>query len=430
MPHPALSDEADPLYRPLAGPEGWGGLVVDEESWTAAMGGLADLRRRHPAWADMVLRGARVAAAHQSGVLDGMHGGGRDVALALIRGGVPDAGGADARPHVRANDAALGVAAAAPVLTEDVIRRVHEVACGPQITHRVRVDGQPRDHVFAHGEYKHHPNHVPLAGGGWRARAPVARVGAEMASLLDRLADPAWAALHPAVRAAYVLSGVSHVAPFADGNGRVARALAGAVLLRAAGLPLLVVAEDADAYEEALVVAGEGDAGGLARFVLDRNVGLARFVSGLDVPPDGSRDPAFERWRQQVAAARSLADALPAVAAQALERHRARTDLGWLSTLADAQVVAPGPSSHEERFDAGPLVIVVPLPGGPVVEEVVVVDGHPADGDDRVVVRARDARLRLEVDVHEPAEVSSARLRPWLDRVISTLALRVAAELE
>lgn len=432
---PALSDEADSLYRPLGDLTAWAATAIDDDAWVEAVGGLDGVCRRHAAWSDMVLRGARLAAAHQSGALDGVHGGGRDVAMALLRGAHPAvAAGADAWPHVRANDRALGVAAAGPALTEDVIRQVHEEACRPQLTHRVAVDGRAQDHVFAHGEYKHHPNHVPTDGGGWRARAPVAQVRREMHNLLDALAGPAVSALHPAVRAAFVLYGVSHAAPFADGNGRVARALAGAFLLRAAGIPLLVVAGDAVPYDDALVAAGERRPGDLVRFVLGCSVDLAGVVSGLEVPPAGSQDQAFDRWRREVAVARSLGEALPDAMARALERHRARPDLGWLSSLAAAQVVVPRPDSHEERFDTGPLIVVVPLPGGIAVQETIAVDAHPldtgGDGEGRVVVQARDAQLRLEVDVGEPADVSSARLRPWLDRVVSTLALRVAAELD
>ena len=51
----------------------------------------------------------------------------------------------------------------------------------------------------------------------------------------------AFAGLHPVVQAAYLLHALDHVQPFADGNGRVGRALAGGCLLRAAGIPYLVL---------------------------------------------------------------------------------------------------------------------------------------------------------------------------------------------
>jgi hypothetical protein len=437
MSDPTLADDADPLYRPLDGLDAWassgGGMVeaVDEGAWADAVGRLDDLRRRHPAWSDMVLRGARLAAAHQSGALDGVHGGGRPVATALLRSVTPAAeAGAEAWPHVRANDEALGLAAGSPVLTEDVIRRIHEVACRPQLTHRVVVDGRVQDHVFAHGDYKHHPNHLPDGGGGWRARAPVGLVGTEMRRLVEAMGSPGFSRLHVAARAAFVLHGVAHVAPFADGNGRTGRALAGALLLRAAGLPLLVPVDLVGAYDGALEAAGRGDTHDLVRFVADRSVDLARLLCGLPVPGAGSHDPAYGRWCAEVATARAVADALAPEVRRALARHRARTDLGWLSPLVGATVVPPASPGHEERVDAGPLTLVVPLPGGGDVEEVITVVAHPLDAEGGVVVRAREAQLRLDVALGESPEGVASRLAPWLDRAMSTLALRVAAELE
>ncbi|MDQ4070158.1 MAG: hypothetical protein M3203_11910, partial [Actinomycetota bacterium] len=59
------------------------------------------------------------------------------------------------------------------------------------------------------------------------------------------------------------------------------------------------------------------------------------------------------------------------------------------------------------------------VPG--TVTEVLQVDAHPLDGGPVAVV-AREARLRHET--------GTEGLEAWLDRVVSTLALRVAAELE
>jgi hypothetical protein len=220
-----------------------------------------------------------------------------------------------------------------------------------------------------------------------------------------------------AARAAFVLHGVAHVAPFADGNGRTGRALAGALLLRAAGLPLLVPVDLVGAYDGALEAAGRGDTHDLVRFVADRSVDLARLVCGLPVPGAGLHDPAYGRWCAEVATARAVADALAPEVGRALARHRARTDLGWLSPLVGATV-------------APPLTLVVPLPGGGDVEEAITVVAHPLDADGGVVVRAREAQLRLDVPLSESPEGVASRLAPWLDRVTSTLALRVAAELE
>lgn len=429
MNEPALSDEADPLYVPLGDLGPWSAAEVDEAGWARALTQLDDLGRSDPAWFDMVGCGARLAAAYRSGAMDGVHGEDARVGSDLLRGvaTLADAD-PDARPHVRANAQALAVAAGTAAVSEDVVRRLHEVACRPQLTHPVRGEDRVQDHVFAHGEYKHHPNHVPVPGGSWRARAPVALVGAEMDRLVATLNSSGFGRLHPVAQAAYALHGLTHVAPFADGNGRVARALAGAFLVRFGGVPLLVAADRVETYDEAMAAADAGSPSVLVDFMLQCTVELVDLIGHAHASPTDEGDVALDRWRRQVQAARALDAMLPGEALAALERHRARTDLGWLSPLTDAAVVPGGPSSHAERFDAGPSVVRASAPGGPVVEELLVIDAHPLEGDGGVVLRAVEAQVHLAAGLDDPPATVVARLRPWLDRVVSTLALRVAAE--
>jgi len=421
---PALPDDAHLRYRPLAGIEAWAGdavAAVDEGAWTAALHRLQEVERAAPDWRDMVGRGGRLAAAHQSAALDGLFGGDRSTALALLRGTAATADvGVDARAHVLANDEALDLAASVEAVSEEVVRHVHEVACRPQLTHPAKVGNRLQDHVLAHGEYKHHPDHVPAPGGEWRPHAPVAQVGTEMGHLAEILGGDAFALLHPVVQAAYVLHALSHIAPFADGNGRTARAVAGGALLRLAGLPLVLFADDAEAYEDALSAAASGHGGVLVGLVLRRSVAFADMVVDMHAAPTAEQDLALDRWRAEVGAAQSLglllADAVP----RALARHRSRADLGWLSPLSGAEVLAP----------AGLLVIRVPLVDGRDVEEVLAIEAHPLDLPGHVVLSAREAQLRLHGRVGEPGPALLERLEPWLDRVVSTLALRTSAELD
>lgn len=426
MNEPALSDEADPLYVPLGDVGPWAAVAVDEAGWAGALTRLDDLRRREPAWTDMVGRGARLAAAYRSGALDGVHGDDPQAGSALLRGVATLAGlGAEVRPHVRANAQALDVAVEAAAVDEGLVGRLHEVACRPQVTHAVRVDDRVQDHVFAHGEYKHHPNHVPSAGGGWHARAPVAVVAGEMDRLVAILAGADFGGLHPVVRTAYAVHALTHVAPFADGNGRVARALGGAYLLRSGGVPLLV---PATAYDAAVLAAEAGDPGPLVDVVLEGTVAVVDLLWRLHESPTDEGLAALDRWRREVQAAYGLVSLLPGATGAALDRHRARTDLGWLSPLTDAKVLPGTGNADDERFDAGPLVIRAPAPGGPVVEELLTVHAHPLDGEQGVVLRAEQAQVGLVVGLDETPSATAARLQPWLDRVVSTLALRVAAE--
>ncbi|MDQ4089769.1 MAG: Fic family protein [Actinomycetota bacterium] len=320
----------------------------------------------------MTRRGAMLAAAYQSGAIDGVHAGDRDVALALLRGEASLASMDDAvRAHVRVNLGALELARDS-VVSESTIRRIHEVACGPQLTHRVVVEGRVQDHVMAHGDYKHHPNHLRLDDGTWQATVPVAQLEAEMAHLLALAERAEVAGLHPVTQAAWLHDAVLHVQPFADGNGRVARALASGCLLRAASVPLVVFD--------------------------DHQVDVLQAVLDLVDLIEAANRSALGAWRARSADAEELRGrAVPALQ-QALQRHEParRADVSGSTVGADLVVRVPGVDVHE----------------------VLVVDAHPLD-DGPVSITAREAALRV---------VAGDDVDRWANRVASVLALRVAAE--
>jgi hypothetical protein len=314
-----------------------------------------------------------LAAAYQSAALDGVVPVDHHLARALVRGGASLASLAgEARALVRAHLDALGLARDAAV-SEATIRRIHDLACRPQLTHQVIVEGHLQDHVMAPGDYKHHPNHIRLDDGGWLATAPVALVGPEMARLVELAGDPEFAGLHPVAQAEWLHEAILHVQPFADGNGRVARALAGGVLLRATSVPLVMFDPDID--------------------VLYSIVALADLMASADAG-------ALDAWRARSAAA----DALRRRLVPALEHALRRPDPTRRADVSGATVHAD-------------LVVRVP---GTAVEETFTVDAHPLD-DGLVSVTAGAAGLRL---------VAGDPLEPWVDRVVAVLALRVAAEME
>ena len=320
----------------------------------------------------MVTRGTMLAAAYQSAALDGVVPVDDDIIRSLVRGRASLASlDAGSRAHVRANLAALEMTQDAGV-SEAAIRRIHDVACRPQLTHRVIVEGRVQDHVMAPGDYKHHPNHIRLDDGGWVATAPVALVGQEMAKLVELATGPAFPKLHPVAQAGWLHDAVVHVQPFADGNGRVARALAGGVLLRAVGVPLVVFHGTLD--------------------VLRAVVGVVDLMAGAD-------PGALDAWRTRSAAAEDLRRQVVPALEHALRRPDAarRVDVSG-ATVTDLVVQVPGVD----------------------VDEVLTIDAHPLD-DGPVSVTAREAGLRLVAG--EPVE-------PWAERVVRVLALRVAAEME
>lgn len=390
-----MSEEADPLYRPLGPLDDWAAAPVDHETWAAAVARFGAARREEPEWAAMVDRGMLLAAAHQSAALDGLYPADPDLTQAFLTGdGSLSSVDEETRAHVRANAEALRLARDVE-MSERSIRRIHEVACRPQLTHSVRVDDRLQDHILAAGDYKHHPNHVRQGDGGWLATAPVAQVTGEIDALVARVGNPNFARLHPVAQAAYLLHALDHVRPFADGNGRVARALASARLLRAASVPFLVLDDDT-------ATGGPAEQGRLLQ-----RAGLDLMEHLTSARRDGA---ALDRWRAQEAAGDEVRRRLVAGLAGALDRYGRRLD-----RRADLSAVTVVP---------GEPVAVRATPGrGPVVAESITVDAHPEDSDGPVLVTAVEAGLRLRATPETP-------LDPWLDRVVPTLALRVAAELE
>lgn len=460
----AVTDDPDAAYQPLAGPDAWqeASSAVDGGQWRAGVERMAALAERAPAWADMVGRGMRLMAAYWSGAMAGLYEGDDVVALGLLAGTTtPLACGPAVGPHVVANHAAIVLAspagAAAPssspsgdaspavavlaaeagadplVISEALVRRVHAVACQPQVTHPVATDHGVHHHVLGHGDYKHHPNHIRTAAGGWRAFAPVASVGAEMASLVSWLRSPPYAALHPVARAAYALHAFHHVGPFAAGNGRVARAVATRPLVAARSVPLVVPVGETDAYRAALETAGKGSPAGLVRFVEQRCANVVGLVTSLHDRPAGPDEAAaLHRWEARVRAAHRLQAILPLAVEAALVHHRRRTDLGWMADLAAARMAYTIGGVDTPRFDDPPLSIQVPLVGGSVAEELLAVDPHPLTAEcDVVILRAMEAEMEIHVRPEQVAPPIQAdlerRIDELLERAVTALAVRAAA---
>lgn len=108
------------------------------------------------------------------------------------------------------------------------------------------------------GDWKMQPNY-PTKNGVVFTYCPPEHVASEM----DRLVAIHWTHLEdgvaPEVEAAWLHHRFSQIHPFQDGNGRVCRALASLVLVRAGLFPLVVTRNDKDKYLDALETADKGD---------------------------------------------------------------------------------------------------------------------------------------------------------------------------
>jgi hypothetical protein len=99
-----------------------------------------------------------------------------------------------------------------------------------------------------------------------------------MARLVGELRSNAFLAAHPVQQAAYAHYGLVVIHPFADGNGRVARALASAFTYRAISMPIVILSEHKNAYLDALEGADSGDYQIFVDFMLARSLDTIKLV--------------------------------------------------------------------------------------------------------------------------------------------------------
>lgn len=163
-------------------------------------------------------------------------------------------------------------------VSEAWVRALHETLCGPQDRYRVLTDQGWQEHELLKGAYKTQPNHVRLADGSIHPYAPVDRVGPEMHRLLEQVRTPAFENAHPIAQASYIHYGFVVIHPFADGNGRVARALASVFFYKALSIPFLVFANQRMAYFDALHQADRGSPRPLLAFLRDRGIDTMQIV--------------------------------------------------------------------------------------------------------------------------------------------------------
>lgn len=109
------------------------------------------------------------------------------------------------------------------------------------------------------GEWKNTPNNPTRPDGAIHEYCPPEHVGSEMDRLIELHLQHTGNDIPPEVEAAWLHHRFTQIHPFQDGNGRVARALASILFLRAQAFPLTVHRDRRDSYIMALEAADKGD---------------------------------------------------------------------------------------------------------------------------------------------------------------------------
>jgi Fic family protein len=154
-------------------------------------------------------------------------------------------------------------------LTTGYIRELHAMMTQSQpTTHAFTPTGERLEVELLKGEWKRDPNY-PFRDGVEYRYCPPEQTASEMDRLVEMHQGHA-ANTPPEVEAAWLHHRFTQIHPFQDGNGRVARALASLVLIRAGLFPLVVPVDEKSIYLESLEIADRGNLRSLVLLVARR----------------------------------------------------------------------------------------------------------------------------------------------------------------
>lgn len=268
--------------------------------------------------------------------------------------------------QLRAYDYVLDLATKAEPISEAAIRALHQEVCRAQSTYRVITALGPQEQPLPKGQYKTLPNHVRTRNGLEHSYAPVDVTPAEMYRLTTELRGEEFLSADPVLQAAYAHYSFVVIHPFADGNGRVARALASAFTYRALSMPIVILSEQKDAYITALEGSDAGDYESFVDFM------LARCLDTISLIDESLRSTSAQSAHESTAAIEKLyitkggythdqVDEAGTTLAQAIEA----------AVLAQFEKTRPHKTNFESRIDSSHYAVPsgyrIPLNGGRIL---------------------------------------------------------------
>jgi Fic family protein len=123
------------------------------------------------------------------------------------------------------------------------------------------------------GKYKEWPNNPKKADGSTHQYCRPEQVDSEMERLLTLHAEHKKKGVPVEIEAAWLHHRFTQIHPYQDGNGRVARALASLIFIKAGWFPVVVTREYRSSYIDALEVADENDLRSLIAFFVELEKG-------------------------------------------------------------------------------------------------------------------------------------------------------------
>lgn len=291
----------DAAYKPFPTFEEWASRTsVDTVRWDRYNASLKDRAGLSPGVLQRAREIAKRFAALDTGAIEGLYEVDRGFTYTVAFETAAWESelakkGENVRPlfeaQLNAYDYVLDLATKAEPISEAAIRKLHEVVCSAQLTYRVMTAIGPQEQELTKGRYKVLPNHVRTRHGVDHSYAPVDVTPAEMFRLVAEMRSDAYLAAHPVLQAAYAHYGLVVIHPFADGNGRVSRALASVFTYRSISMPIVILSEHKESYLDSLEAADRGDYQSFVDFMLVRSLDTIQLV---EESLRGARSPASE----------------------------------------------------------------------------------------------------------------------------------------
>ena len=275
--------------------------------------------------------------AIETGIIERVYSLDRGVTQLLIEKGIdaslipssatdknPELVAAMIRDHEEAVEVVFAAVKGERPLSTSYIKQLHAVLTRHQET-TTAVDslGRTVEVPLLRGEHKKLPNNPTRPDGSVHEYCPPEQVAVEMDRLIELYLSHEGKDIAPEVRSAWLHHAFTQIHPFQDGNGRVARALASLVLIRADWFPLAITEQDRSRYIEALESADDGDLKTLVAFTA--SILKRTFVNALSIAGEVQR-------RQQV-------DHVISAAREQLEKRRRAKHKAWEQAKRTAEVL-------------------------------------------------------------------------------------------